>query len=189
MAEDLRVRPVSSEAARAEIERTRAQLSETIEEIEETILRTRDDLRRKLDVLGRVREKPLESVGVALVAGLVLGLLTGGGKKRSAADRELARKAEHWEARARRLLEIARDQEEEIADLRAVLDEALLALESGSDEDDAEYEEYGDEQEGEPSWLAGMKDSLGKRIEELAAIATTTIMDAFGRPPKRKRRR
>src|SRR5690606_37243191 len=111
---------------------TRARMSETIDEIEETITRTREDLRRKLDILGKVRDKPLQSAGMALGAGLVLGLLTGG-KRRSAPDPSTARRAERWEARSRRLLSIARDQESEIKELRDLLDAAAQALEDQSE--------------------------------------------------------
>jgi hypothetical protein len=50
-----------ADAARAEIERTRARMSETLDEIEENLLRTKENIRRRFDVIGRVRERPLES--------------------------------------------------------------------------------------------------------------------------------
>lgn len=114
------VAPEDPEATRAEIEITRQRMSETIDDIEDVLVRKKNRVQERLDVLAPVRERPLASAGVALGAGLALGLLTGGesedgwsgGDRRRLADAEA--RAERWESRARRLLEIANEQEDEI---------------------------------------------------------------------------
>src|SRR5690606_12413565 len=111
------------EVAREQIERTRARMSETIDEIEDVLVRKKEQIQERLDFLAPVRERPLASLGVVLGAGLVLGLLTGGGddEDRSYTHRrtldELQDRAESWERRARRLMRVAREQEEELAAL------------------------------------------------------------------------
>jgi ElaB/YqjD/DUF883 family membrane-anchored ribosome-binding protein len=129
---------------RDDIEMTRQRMSGTLDEIENIILRKKEKLeeakaqiQRKLDVGARIREKPLTAAGAVLGAGLLLGLLTGGPSRKSV--RAARRRSAKWEKRARRLLEIARSQEQEIEDLRvrgihadlSDLDEDLLP-----DEDD-----------------------------------------------------
>lgn len=106
--------------AREEIERTRARMSGTIDEIEDALLRKKARLQDRLDVLAPVRERPLPSAAAAFGAGLLLGLITGGGEdepteRHDSLDAE--ERAEKWEARARRLMRIAREQEEEIEHL------------------------------------------------------------------------
>ncbi|MEX2570336.1 MAG: hypothetical protein WD737_03455 [Gemmatimonadota bacterium] len=121
MAQEIRVQPQDPAAARAELEKTRARMSDTLDDIEGVLLRKRAHLQEQLDVGARVREKPLHAAGIALGVGLVLGLLTGGGRRGDDEDeraREIAdQKAELWESRARRLLEIARVQEQDLEDL------------------------------------------------------------------------
>jgi ElaB/YqjD/DUF883 family membrane-anchored ribosome-binding protein len=146
--------------ARAQIEATRARMSETIDEIEGVLVRKKEEIQNRLDVLAPVRENPWPSMGIALGAGLVLGLLTGGGddedeemeedvhfrrqvgyasrsqldytrartdsagygaRTESASYRtrtDLEHRTEILEERTRRLLSIARDQEDEIRRLR-----------------------------------------------------------------------
>jgi ElaB/YqjD/DUF883 family membrane-anchored ribosome-binding protein len=116
--------PDDPEAARAEIQMTRSRMSETIDEIEDVLLRKKERIQDRLDVFAPVRQRPLPSVGIALGAGVLLGLLTGGddedeweshGRDRYRSElRELEERAETWEHRARRLLRIAREQEQEI---------------------------------------------------------------------------
>lgn len=120
------------EIARAEIEHTRARMSDTIDEIEDVLVRQKERIQDRLDVLAPVREHALPAAGAALGAGLLLGLLTGGddddeddydlevegGYGYGDRARHHARRADLWENRARRLLSIARDQEEEIEELR-----------------------------------------------------------------------
>ena len=128
--------PISSgaiddpEVARAEIEMTRARMSETIDDIEEALVRKKEQFQDKMDVLGPVRENALPSAGIALGAGLLLGLITGGDEdereyrertrhtrySRAAEDEaeHWRRRAQTWEDRAYRLRDIAREQEDEI---------------------------------------------------------------------------
>ena len=131
------------DAVRSEIEQTRARMSETIDEIEVVLLQKKADLREKLDIFRKVRERPLAAVGGALAAGLVLGLLTGGGKKKAPTQVVIAaappRGPDVWESRARRLLAVARQQQEEIELLRALQDEAEEAEYYEVDEDDEDY--------------------------------------------------
>lgn len=121
------------EAVRAEIEQTRERMSGTIDEIEEALIRKKTQIQDRLDVMAPVRERPLPAAGIAFGVGLVVGLLTGGdeyeedvesrGRARSLdveldEGREREERARMWENRARRLLRVAREQEEEIRDLQ-----------------------------------------------------------------------
>lgn len=177
MATDVSERPRGSEAARDEIERTRARMSETIDEIEEALLRKKADLRERLDVGARLREKPLAVVGVALGAGLIFGLLTGGGKasrkksEKERAEREL--RAARWERRARRLLSIARAQESRIEQLEAAVDEL------GEMYDSARYD-Y-DDLDDLPSRFAEFRENVAERIEEAATATAARFRETIGR--------
>jgi ElaB/YqjD/DUF883 family membrane-anchored ribosome-binding protein len=127
------------QAVRAEIEHTRERMSETIDEIEGVLSRKKEQLQERLDVLAPVRERPLPAAGIAFGTGLVLGLLTGGEddhdhdhspRMRAHAlhadmDADLdadaaghGDRADLWEARARRLLRVAREQEAQIRELQ-----------------------------------------------------------------------
>lgn len=127
------------EAVRSEIENTRERMSSTIDEIESVLTRKKEQIQDRLDVLSPVRDRPLPAAGIAFGAGLVLGLLTGGDDEaddhehytasrahslRTRMDVEgryaggMDDRAEMWEARARRLLRVAREQEEQIRDLQ-----------------------------------------------------------------------
>ena len=70
------------ELARLQIEQTRARMSDTIEQIEETLLRKKENIEERLDVMAPVRRKARENpypiIGGVFLAGLILGLLTGG---------------------------------------------------------------------------------------------------------------
>lgn len=119
MTEEIRIETRDPEVARAEIERTRERMSETLDEIEESIAEKKDWLREQLDIGARIREKPLHAAGIVLGAGVLLGLVTGGGRRVSSRELEAAAaRGAVWEGRARRLLDIARSQEEEIERLR-----------------------------------------------------------------------
>lgn len=120
------------EQARHEIEATRARMSETIDEIEESLIRKRERIQNRMDIMAPVRESPWQAMGIALGAGLLLGFLTGGGdgddeEVRRAPRRDRDRLVEpDWERRAaildgrtRRLVRIARQQEEELERLQA----------------------------------------------------------------------
>jgi len=137
MSQQIRIEPGTPEAVRAEIERTRERISRTIDEIEIALLRKKERIRERMDVAARIRERPLEAAAVAAVVGLLLGFLTGGrgGRKEEAARAEQAARsgearAALWERRARRLLTIARGQEEEMDGLAAEI-EHLVAVRDG----------------------------------------------------------
>ncbi len=107
------------EQERAEIEVTRARMSETIDEIEDALVRKKASIQDRMDVLAPVREQPMQSLGIALGAGLLLGFLTGGRKRSDVEmdgpDEEFwERRSRDWESRARRLLQIAQEQEDEL---------------------------------------------------------------------------
>lgn len=128
--------------ARMQIEQTRARMSETIDQIEGALLRKKENIEEKLDVMAPVRRKARENpypiIGGVFLAGLILGLLTGGDDdeddakgpkpavRRFAADfdRERAHgyhweeRATTWERRARRLMDLANRQEAELLELR-----------------------------------------------------------------------
>lgn len=111
------------EAVRAEIEQTRARMSDTIDEIEEALARKREQIQERLDVFSRVRERPLVFAGAAFGVGLLLGLLTGGGDDEEelhggVGGAEWRDRSDLWERRARRLLRVAREQEEKVRELQ-----------------------------------------------------------------------
>jgi ElaB/YqjD/DUF883 family membrane-anchored ribosome-binding protein len=145
--------PDDPERAREEIRRTRERMSGTIDEIEEVLVERKERVKARLDVASRFRENPLPALGAVLAAGLLLGLLTGGRSGRSPEEGEngLALgwrdRAGTWEARSRRLLRVAREQEDEIADLRASLAGQWF---DGDELDETEMAEYAPEEEGGP---------------------------------------
>ncbi len=125
--------------ARMQIEQTRARMSSTIDQIEGALLRKKETIEERLDVMAPVRRKarenPFPVIGGVFLAGLVLGLLTGGDDeddqpqpavRRFAADfdRERAHgyhweeRAHTWERRARRLMDLANRQEAELLSMR-----------------------------------------------------------------------
>lgn len=132
------------EAVRSEIEQTRERMSSTIDEIESVLARKKEAIQDRLDVLAPIRERPLPATGIAFGVGLALGLLTGGGddsddhapraqsyglgmaatgmgagadEDHEAFSSDSAERAAMWESRARRLLRVARAQEEQIREL------------------------------------------------------------------------
>jgi len=111
------------DTVRAEIEQTRARMSGTIEEIEEALARKRAQIHEKLDFLAPIRERPMTSALAAFGVGLLVGLLTGGDDEDEVeaygrGGTEWRDRSALWENRARRLLRLAREQEEEIRDLQ-----------------------------------------------------------------------
>lgn len=127
------------ELARMQIEQTRARMSDTIDQIEETLLRKKERIEEKMDVMAPVRRKARENaypvLGGVFLAGLILGYLTGGDDEDEGPqpavrrytvdfDRERAHghhweeRAQTWERRARRLMEVANRQEAELLALR-----------------------------------------------------------------------
>lgn len=127
------------ELARLQIEQTRARMSDTIDQIEGALLRKKERIEEKMDVMApvrrRARENPYPVIGGVFLAGLVLGLLTGGDDeddeprpavRRYAVDFDRERAHGHhweershtWERRARRLMDLANRQEAELLSLR-----------------------------------------------------------------------
>jgi hypothetical protein len=156
--------PEDPEAAREEIRRTRQRMSGTIDEIEDLLVQRKEQVKAQLDVGARFRANPLPALGAVLGAGLLLGLVTGGrkhdrddetGLELEDADYALAwqDRADTWEARSRRLLRVAREQEEEIAELRSALSE----------------QEWFEEDELDEEEMSGLH--VGERVGELRDIA------------------
>lgn len=107
--------PETTGDARRAIEETRGRISATLDEIEDRIDETRQQIREKVDVArpvrDRLRSRPLAGLGVALGAGLVLGLLTGGKEKprRRMLDEEEREDLRRWRSERReRLSELRR---------------------------------------------------------------------------------
>jgi hypothetical protein len=173
MTDQIRIEPADPEAARAEIERTRARMSETIDEIEDVLVRKKERLQDQLDVRARVRENPLAAAGIVLGAGLLLGLVTGG-KKSSRPRLDAEERAALWESRARRVLAIAREQEEDIEELEAILDAHEL-------EDEEEYEEYDEYEvlpvEEGPSRWTELREEVGDRLGAFVADAAHQLIE------------
>jgi ElaB/YqjD/DUF883 family membrane-anchored ribosome-binding protein len=158
------------ETARAQIERTRMRMSETIDEIEDVLIRKKEQIQDRLDFLAPVRERPLASLGVALGAGVLLGLLTGGDDEDERDDRDLwsarargfrhdadlEERAETWEQRARRLLRIAREQEDELRALTGGSERLSMAWSP----DEARSESRGED----PSGLERLVDQVTDRV-------------------------
>lgn len=105
--------------ARATVEASRQRVAATLEELEGRLVEEKEAIQEKLDVARPVREyasaKPLVAVGIAAGAGLLLGLLTGGGSRRDEEDGELtereSRLVERWRSeRRKRLLSTAEDE-------------------------------------------------------------------------------
>lgn len=73
--------PSSTDEARDAVERTRGRISETLDEIEGRLVSKKEQLKARADIArpvrDRVNERPFQAVGIALGAGLLLGLLTG----------------------------------------------------------------------------------------------------------------
>jgi ElaB/YqjD/DUF883 family membrane-anchored ribosome-binding protein len=158
------------QAVRSEIENTRERMSSTIDEIENVLARKKERLQDRLDVLSPIRERPLPATGIAFGVGLALGLLTGGGDSDDDDHRHLPRaqsyglglgamgmgagmdadegghghysdeRAAMWESRARRLLRVAREQEDKIRELQeryGLLYAREVELSGGWEDDEA----------------------------------------------------
>ena len=121
MSDDTHLETDDPEVAREQIVRTRERMSSTLDEIELAIAGKKKRIQDQFDVGSRIRQKPLHAAGAALAGGLLLGFLTGGRKGGDDAALGIAAtRGAVWERRARRLLEIARSQEEEVARLRSL---------------------------------------------------------------------
>jgi ElaB/YqjD/DUF883 family membrane-anchored ribosome-binding protein len=162
--------------ARRQIEATRARISGTIDDIEESILRKKGRIEEKLDVLSAVRERPVQILGAAFGAGLLLGLITGGGDEDDDEEEETKHRHRHhhhedeqaeiWEGRARRLLKIAREQEEEIDHLRdGMRHRSRFAHRADAREDEEDADDG-------PSAVDRLRDFL---TDHLTGLATDTV--------------
>jgi hypothetical protein len=165
--------------AKEEIQATRARISDTIDEIEGKILQKKERIEQRLDVLAPVRDRPLRVLGAVFGAGLALGLLTGGGRddeERDDGDGEerggASDPAELWEGRARRLLRIAREQEEEIEALRERLGRRVASV--------AREEEQEDEVEGD-STIDRLRGYLAEHLSGLATEAVQQLLRRVAR--------
>jgi ElaB/YqjD/DUF883 family membrane-anchored ribosome-binding protein len=181
MANEIHIQPKDSDAAREEIERTRTRMSETIDEIEDVLLRKKAEIRTRLDVVARLREKPLLVVGVALGAGVLLGLITGGRDRSD--DHANSGRADIWEARARRLLAIARSQEEEIDVLHSTVADLSEDADYEGILNDEEEDDYDDDlpDDGGPSRFSELKDAVANKAEELMSTAARTFLESVQR--------
>lgn len=172
------------DAVRAEIAQTRARMSDTIDEIEEALVRKRDQLHDRLDFLAPVRERPLMAAGAAFAVGLLIGLVTGGDDDEEE-ERELRLssvggggewrgRSDLWEKRARRLLRVAREQEQKIRDLQ----ERYGTLYTHELEEHGYEHDFNDEEEALTSSATGLRDSV---LHGLTGVLT----DAFQSMGKR----
>jgi len=139
--------PDDPDAVRGEIERTRERMSQTIGAIEGALLKKKEEINDRLDFTAPVRQRPWAFAGGVFGSGLLLGLLTGGGKNRDEdEDRDHVKiprallegiglepiagghgtgngrgASREWEDRSRELMQVVARQEEEIRDLRAAV--------------------------------------------------------------------
>jgi ElaB/YqjD/DUF883 family membrane-anchored ribosome-binding protein len=167
------------DAVRAEIAQTRARMSDTIDEIEEALARKRDQLHDRLDFLAPVRERPLMAAGAAFAVGLLIGLITGGDddeeeerepRLSSVGDGggEWRGRSDLWEKRARRLLRVAREQEQKLRDLQ----ERYGTLYAHELEEHGYEHDFNDGEEALTSSATGLRDSV---LHGLTGVLT----DAF----------
>jgi ElaB/YqjD/DUF883 family membrane-anchored ribosome-binding protein len=143
--------PRDPAVVRAELARTRARMSATIGEIEDVLVQKKDvivstakGIRDRLDPFYKARQHPMAAIGIVFGAGLVVGVLTGG-KKPIPPQPSAAPPSDLWQRRARRLLRIAREQQEEIAELQEQTSGWEEVDEADADEDDYYYDSPDDE--------------------------------------------
>ena len=170
------------DVARAEIEQTRARMSSTIDTIEEVLLRKKEQIQEKLDVMAPVRENPLPSAAAVFGVGLLLGLLTGGGRHAEprAVDMDLdelvagglaARGASRgWKqrnhslkARTRSLEQVVREQRRELKRMRAELAAAGVATAG------AEGLYYDDEEEHSDGGVSGLSHTVAQGVSSFVS--------------------
>lgn len=172
------------DTARRHIEATRARLSDTIDEIEDTLIRKKERIRNRFDMAAPIRERPWAAMGLALGAGLLLGLLTGGEDEpdrhrehgRDEPDRDWHRRASMLEGRSKRLLRIAREQEEELERLHRAGERQRSR--SGSARTEGSARESDELESGEhlsrfeelrEAILAQLGDYIGRALRQLEA--------------------
>lgn len=172
------------DVARAEIEQTRARMSSTIDTIEEVLLRKKEQIQERLDVMAPVRQNPLPAAGVVFGAGLLLGLLTGGGDDHDhghggammmaggAAMGEGGGEGGRWrsrnaslKARTRELERVVKQQRKELSRLRAEVAAAGMATASTHPEE-LGYDGYGyeEEEQQDRGGLAGVRDTVAAGV-------------------------
>lgn len=164
--------------ARAEIEQTRARMSSTIDTIEEVLLRKKEQIQERLDVMAPVREHPLEAAAAVFGAGLVLGLLTGGGGGEreifahagagpatalEGVDRERRWRARSnsLKARTKALEHTVKEQRREMKRLRAELAAAGMVAARQEHERELREDEPYDEEEGDGGLAATVSAAVG----------------------------
>lgn len=161
--------PKNPKMAREEIERTRQRMSETLDQIEDVLVNKKEefeekkaDLRRKLDIPAQVRSEPLAAAGIVVGVGFLIGFLTGGGGRKKV--RSARRRSRKWEKRARRLLEIARSQEDEIAALQnegaGIAGVYIHEADPDFEEDPDLYDEDDDDDDDDDVYLMTDRDYL-----------------------------
>lgn len=205
MADEIRGTPSSGptigddpEAARAEIEQTRRRMSSTLDELGDALQRKKGQLQERLDLMAPVRENPLRTVGMVFGAGLVLGFLTGGEEEeeehdhrrmRGGMDSHWRERSEMWEGRARRLLHIAREQDEELEALRP--SHRRSSRRRHYEEDEHEYgrmrplrrmrhraeERFDDMRDSMESRFDDMRDSASSRFDDMRDSASSRMDD------------
>lgn len=199
------------EVARADIEATRVRMSGTIDEIEDVLVRKKASIQSRMDVLSPIKEHPWPSMGIALGAGLIIGLLTGGEdheedhedydtdlsfqgaavdldqrpSMESRYPRDLdsgwRRRAETLQARTQRLLDIAREQEEEIESLRMRKGKSFRSRAAGYDRDLDEMDDM-DAPRVRSTSGSSMVSGLGNAlVNGLTDLVTDTIRQVFAR--------
>lgn len=203
MPEEIRIETNDPEVAREEIERTRARMSSTLDEIEILLTSKKKRIQEQLDVVARIREKPLHAAGAVLVGGLLLGFITGGGRRDDVEASAAKARGAAWERRARRLLEIARAQEEEVERLRSARgpsgygwgateldDDEALGDDFWEDPDDgyhggggyaaAEDDDWdGDGMGDDPSSFSLLKEAVTERVLDFVSEAATSFLDGI----------
>lgn len=176
MKQDIDIEPRDPEAARVRIEQTRARMSDTIDEIEDVLLQKKQDLQDRLDVRAHIRERPWQAAGLVLGAGLIVGFLTGGRSDDDIDDAVISdSRATLWEGRARRLLRIAREQEDDIEHLEA----ALARMEAdGFDPDDHEPGYYLDGGAyARPGRFSALKETVTDHVSEFLGETVRAVLD------------
>ncbi len=175
--------PDDPDTARAQLEATRARMSTTIDEIEATLLQKKEEIRNRLDVRARIREKPMHAAGIVVGAGFLIGFLTGGGDEEDPELEIVDRRSAIWESRARRLLRIAREQEDEIDRLGSALTEAdhlLLAAEEAGRYDEDGYGVWGEDDDSPDVYtprLAALRGGVADRLRAtLADLSRAVVM-------------
>ncbi|MBA4159402.1 MAG: DUF3618 domain-containing protein [Gemmatimonadetes bacterium] len=211
------------EVARADIEATRARMSGTIDEIEDVLVRKKAAIQSRMDVLSPIKENPWPSMGIALGAGLLAGLLTGGGdhdhdhdddgedyraalgyqgaavgfdqrpsttRSRYAHDpdsdwkdpeSDWKRRAETLQERTERLLNIAREQEEEIESLRTGKGKSFRSRSARYDRDVDEMNGM-DASRGRTTSDSSMFGDLANMlVDRVTVFVTDSIRQVFAR--------